>query len=924
MTVPSRQAVWACLVAGPALWLSRAVFDRVGQGAGTRIAFLPSWPELVGLVVLVALTMLIVEAIADRLVGRTSAARRLPPGVFAPLFILPCLALPYLPWLADAVPAVDALAGPGRWWVWAVAFGQIAWQMVMLVAERRAELPRRATRGALLVALASAAVFLGSAWRLVPGPIYPGGDEPHYLVVTQSLLLDRDLAIENNHARGDYRAYYAGPLKPDYRVMGLNRTIYSIHPVGISAIIAPAFALDGYRGALVFVALVAALSVTLLWSWLRQLTGSVGAATVGWLAVATSAPFVLHSFSIYPECAAALAVMIAVGWRWSDDSSMSLVVRGAALGALPWLSTKYAPMSGVLLLLIAARTWRTRATRHTGSTRSHAALVGPLVLIAPYVLSSVAWLAWFWWMWGTPSPTAPYGASHQMSLESLKAGLPGLFADQEYGAVAAAPALAVAVIGWWRLFRRDVEGKWLVALTALPLAALAVVTGAFALWWGGSAPPGRELVAALPLVGVPIGWLWQDTEDRPVQRAAIETLVLVGMAMTATFVLARNGLLMANGRDGGAELLEFLEPRRALTAVMPSFIAFRSDVGIPLAVVAVWSGVAAAAWWLCRRVGHTTPGGARLAASAIGLGAVGLAAMLVPVIVGSPSIPSLPVEARVEAPSLSAYDATARPMAIEFNPWRVTTPGDAIRTVRFDATPGLRRSSQPVHVLLNARLALPAGTYRVRVDPIAGEALTGDVALQVGRAGPPSTVWPIDVPAGGSWTAVFTIDVDANFVGFRTTDSIERRVGRLEVTPLEVVGAGDRLRRPAVLAAARYGSVPVYFHDDRTYPEQDGFWVRGRTTTELTLGLASGARPPGIRLRLHGGAGSTPVHFATPAWSTRVVLAPGKTEDVYVPAREGQMLLALTVTPESGFVPAEHGGARNDRRLLGCWITVVP
>jgi hypothetical protein len=918
VTVLSRQAVWACLVAGPALWLSRAVFDRVGQGAGTRVAFLRSWPELIGLVVLVALTMLVVEAIANRLARRTSASRSIPPGVFAPLFILPCLALPYLPWLADAVPAVDALAGPGRWWVWAVVFGQIAWQLVALAAERRAEVPLPATRGAMLVALASAAVFLGSAWRLVPGPVYPGGDEPHYLIVTQSLLSDHDLAIENNHARGDYRAYYAGPLKPDYRVTGVNRTIYSIHPVGISAIIAPAFALDGYRGAIVFVALVAALSVTILWSWLLQLTGSVGAATVGWLAVATSAPFVLHSFSIYPECAAALAVMIAVGWRWRDDSWTSLVFRGAALGSLPWLSTKYAPMSGVLVLLIAARTWQTR------SIRRRAAVMGPLMLIAPYAVSCAAWLAWFWWMWGTPSPTAPYGASHQMSLESLKAGLPGLFADQEYGAFAAAPALALAVIGWWRLFHRDLEGKWLVALTALPLVALALVTGAFALWWGGSAPPGRELVAALPLLGVPIAWLWRDTADRPAQRAAIEALVLVGIAVTATFVVARNGLLIANGRDGGAELLEFLEPRRALTALMPSFIAFRSEVGTPLAVVAVWTGVAAAAWWLCRRVVHTTPGGARLAASAIGLGAVGLAAMLVPVIAGSPSIPPLPVEARVEAPSLTAYDATARPIAIEFNPWRVMTPGDAIRAIRFDATPGLRRSSQPVRVLLNTRLALPAGMYRVRVDPIAGEPLTGNVALQVGRTGPPSIVWPLDVPAGGSWTEMFTIDVDANFVGFRTTEDVERRVGRLEVTPIEVVGRGDRMRRPAVLASARYGSVPVYFHDDRTYPEQDGFWVRGRTTTELTLGLAVGAQPPGIRLQLHGGASSTPVDLATPAWSTRVVLTPGKTEDVHVPARDGQALLALSVTPESGFVPAEHGGAASDRRLLGCWITIVP
>jgi hypothetical protein len=943
VTVLSRQAVGACLVAGPALWLSRAVFDRVGQGAGTRIAFLPSWPELVGLVVLVALAMLVVQAIVEHATGARRARLALPAGMFAPTFLVACLALPYLPWLADVVPSVDALAGPGRWWIWAIALGHVVWLAVTWVVEKRAVAASHQWRAPLIIFVASAAIFLASAWRLVPGPVYPGGDEPHYLVITQSLLLDRDLAIENNHARGDYRAYYASRLKPDYRVTGLNRTIYSIHPIGISVIVAPAFAIAGYRGALVLVALLAAVAVALQWRWLRHVTASSGAATVGWLAVATSAPFVLHSFSIYPECAAALAVMVAVSWGWSKPSPTSLAIQGLALAALPWLSTKYAPMAAVLLLLIAARTWQSRATRETQPTDGGAEAPPPqttretratretrpttplLALVAPYALSCLCWLAWFWWLWGTPSPTAPYGASHQMSLDSLKAGFPGLFADQEYGAFATAPALALAAIGWWRLWTRDREGRWLVALTLVPLLSLAGITGAFALWWGGSAPPGRELVAALPLLGVPIAWLWKDTAARPAQRAVIETLILLGIVITATFVLARHGLLIANDRDGTAELLEYLEPRGELAAGLPSFIAFRSQVAVPLAVSAIWITIAAAVWRLCRLITLETPGSVRLLVAAIGVGGCAVAAMLAPAIVGARSMPALPVEARVETPSLSGYDATSRPLALEFSPWRMTTPADAIRAVRFDATPGLRRSAQPVRVLLNARLALPAGTYRIRIDPAAGETLAGDIALQVGRTGPPTMSWSVNVAAGASWWGTFALDVDASFVGIRASDDFERRVGRLEIAPVSVIGKGDRLRRPTVLAAARYGATPVYFHDDHTYLEADGFWVRGMMTTELTVGLQPNARPAGVRLRMHGGAAaSTPVVLATPAWSTRIVLQPGKTEEVLVPARDDQSLLALSIKPEGGFVPADHGGVKNDRRLLGCWIAVLP
>src|SRR4029453_1573306 len=122
-----------------------------------------------------------------------------------------------------------------------------------------------------------------------------------------------DFALANTPARGDYLAYYQAPLKPDYRATGRDGVIYSIHPVGISALIAPAFALWGYRGASVFLALLAAAAVTLTWRAGEGGAASARAATVAWLSVATSAPFRLPSFAISPESAAALALMIAIG-----------------------------------------------------------------------------------------------------------------------------------------------------------------------------------------------------------------------------------------------------------------------------------------------------------------------------------------------------------------------------------------------------------------------------------------------------------------------------------------------------------------------------------------------------------------------------------------------------------------------------------
>jgi hypothetical protein len=71
-------------------------------------------------------------------------------------------------------------------------------------------------------------------------------------------LRDGDLKIENNHQREDYAAYYGSELEPHYRTRGVDNQIYSIHPVGLSVLAVPAFALGGYKGVVAMLVLIAA------------------------------------------------------------------------------------------------------------------------------------------------------------------------------------------------------------------------------------------------------------------------------------------------------------------------------------------------------------------------------------------------------------------------------------------------------------------------------------------------------------------------------------------------------------------------------------------------------------------------------------------------------------------------------------------
>jgi hypothetical protein len=908
MTVLSRRGASAVLALGAAAWLSTFVFDRVGTGAGTRVALVSSWQEWVGLTVLAFLVVLLGKAMVERGLVEAGGEKAIPRTLLLPIAALALLALPYLPFAADAVPALDALAGPGRWWVWTIVGLQLAWAIGTLVIDvgGRVEIQER-TRRALIVA-AGIAIFGVAAWRLQLTPVFPSGDEPHYLIVTQSLLTDHDLAIENNHVQGDYRAYFTAPLKPDYRRRGADGRIYSIHPVGLSVLVAPAFAIGGYRAASFFLVLLAAIAAAGAWHWARRETGSEGAAFFGWLALVTSAPFVLHSFAIFPECAAALALVVALrpdssgaASRWPTHG----LLRGLALGALPWLGTKYAPMSLVALGLLC---WFQPTKR------------GPAIGL--YAASIALWLGFFWWIYGTPSPTAPYGAAHQMSFWNLAAGLPGLFADQEYGVLATAPVFALAVVGWWRRWRRDAAGREMTLMTLLPLAALALTTGAFELWWGGTSPPGRELVAGLPLLAVPLASAWQSTEEARVQRASLEWIVAVGIAITGALVFVHDGLLAANARDGTSALLEYLDPARSLVRAVPSYVLDRANLTAPVLLTLLWLAIAVLSWHVARVVAVSTRGAAQLAATVLGAVSLLMAAVIAPFVGRADAQPAVPVESRVSAEVLDRYDERARPVAVVYAPFRVMAPESALSDVVFAAEPGIRTAPQPIRVMFNTRLSLPAGRYRIVATPPAGATLSGDLGVQVGRRGPPLVVWQLSAAP----SAEFSLDLDASFVGFVAAPDVEARIARLDLTPLDVVDKGRRAPRPPVIAATRASGLTLYFHDDRTYIEAGGFWTKGRTSVDLTLARTDpSAQPMGaVRLRLQGNAhGETPVTLTTPTWSTHITIPAGEPVEVTLPWRADVSILPLAIAVDATFVPAQQGGDPGDMRSLGCFVQVI-
>jgi hypothetical protein len=911
----------ACAITGLALYVTRGVLDQtVTADSVVRFAMLPPWQALLGFLCLAGLLLVGIDHLnAPR--GTTAMTRPRLGELVLPLFALAVLLLPFLPVLPDRLPALQALAGPMGAIVWlsvAALQAWVLWQSRLITA--RSIAGWSVTTITIVLFLAATIVAGSAAQKLTGTALFPSGDEPHYLVIAQSLWRDGDLKIENNHQRGDYREYYPDELEPHYLTRGSDGEIYSIHPIGISVLLTPIYALAGYKGSVWALILMGALAAALAWRWTVGTINAPGAATFAWAAVALSAPFMFNTFTVYPEIAGALAVTFALTATIRAQGATSLlrwIAIGMAIASLPWLSTKYAPMSAALLLVVLLRL-RTDASLKTPA----AFLSNPKVwaLASMYAISLLGWFAFFYAYWGTPLPMAPYGALVQTTPLNLRFGAPGLLFDQEYGLLAYAPVYLLAATGLYAMWRNGGELRRLAIEITFIFVALLTTVGAFAIWWGGTSAPARPIASGLPLLMLPIAVAFRSAPVASPQRAAQHLLLWISIGIAATLAIGENGLLINNGRDGTSALLEFWSPRWQLWSLAPTFVAPE------------WTGIAwiHTAWWLLIlsiasvvliKARTTRAGMSALIAFGTFCAALIIVAITMPWLPSGPPIPQVDLGARSRLSALDGFDARSRPASIIYDPLRKRAAVDALPQLVLGVKPMQRKDPQPVRVIHNGRFSLPAGTYQIAID---FNERTFDraypLSLQIGRNGPPMQTWSLQPQPNQRWETTLWLPVDANFVGLRGPAEIERAIANITITPGTVVDSGDRPRVPVVLSAAAYPDASVFFHEERMYAEAQGFWTIGAHASSMTVAVPSGRTAP-VTLRVHSGGVVNTATFSTFGWQQTIELKPGTAADIELPTFPSGVI-PLTIDVASGFSPKDADPKSTDRRFLGIWVEV--
>ena len=322
-------------------------------------------------------------------------------------------------------------------------------------------------------ALVAGAVYLALVpFVLSRGPV--DGDEPFYLLVTESLVRDGDFDLRNQYANLAVSETKRTDLVPQLGdPVGANGEQYSRHEPLLAFLLVPGYLAGGLEGVVATIALFAALAVWSMLTLLDEEGVSRRTVLLVFPLLAFGPPFLAYATRIWPEAPAAL--FFAEALRAARRGKRTRA--GIALVLLSLLKLRFALIAAALVAgwLLLQRESRRKA----------------LVALALLSIPALAVLALY------PQAVAVrmFDPEDVFTLRNYLRGLGGLLVDGQAGLLFQAPLwfLGLAAALRWR----ELGAAARVGLVAACPYLLLLFPRSE--WHGGWSPPLRYLVVFMPL-----------------------------------------------------------------------------------------------------------------------------------------------------------------------------------------------------------------------------------------------------------------------------------------------------------------------------------------------------------------------------------------------------------------------------------------
>ncbi|MGZ7030689.1 MAG: hypothetical protein ACXVIJ_01845 [Thermoanaerobaculia bacterium] len=391
----------------------------------------------------------------------------------------------------------------------------------------------RAALGALLV-------YLCVIPAMTRAPI--DGDEPYYVLVTDSLLHDHDLDLRNQYRDSVRIAGRTLEPQPDDPI-GSHGEQYSRHEPFLPLLLIPGYAAAGLPGALATIALFAALAVR---SSVRLLEDeAIDDVTVRAVFpfVAFGPPLLFYSARIWPEAPAMFL--------------FAEVLRGVRQRrAKRWIAALFAlVLLKIRFILVAVMV----AVRSVAAAKRRRRVFVPLLIAAAIAVPIVI----VWAISGSVINVHSWAELRQFDPRDYARGLFGLALDGASGLLFQAPffLLGIFALARWRSTPDTFRTGWF--LSALYLFLLVPRSE----WHGGWSPPLRYITFFMPVLALGAASIWNRV------AAPLVALIAMWTAGVAIHGIAYPWRLfhIANGENAAGEWLS-AATRADFSRLFPSFV----------------------------------------------------------------------------------------------------------------------------------------------------------------------------------------------------------------------------------------------------------------------------------------------------------------------------------------------------------------
>lgn len=421
-------------------------------------------------------------------------------------------------------------------------------------------------------ALVAAIVYALAIPAMLRTPI--DGDEPFYLLVTESMVHDRDLDLANQYRTLARSATGRTDLVPQLGdPTGPRGEQYSRHEPFLPLLLIPGHGIGGLPGALAVIALFGALLVRSTVRWMEDEGIADTAARAVFPFFAFGPPVLFYATRIWPEVPAAFCYVEALrgirnrrAQRWIP-AILGLVLLKLrfvllAVGLLGvWLAGQRRTVNGKRSFAFVQESAGWRSHVH----RLPFAVVLSVIIALPL---AIAWLV-------TGRPMSVHTWRELIPGGNYARGFFGLLADGMSGIAFRAPFYLIGLFALtrWRTmprgFRDGILASLLYIVYLLPRPE----------WFGGWAPPLRYIVFVMPVLALGAAAVWDRVSRGAIALIATWTTGLVFYGLAFSWRLFH----IANGENAIGEWLSRLYDAD-FSRLFPSFIRMNE---------AAWVGAAA-------------------------------------------------------------------------------------------------------------------------------------------------------------------------------------------------------------------------------------------------------------------------------------------------------------------------------------------